>query len=68
MFVVLTTKEAGRFSDNAFLLEAGRGAARTIVFVPWGALDIAALKRSLRVEHLAEKFSENLTTRVHAAE
>jgi len=52
MFVMLTTKESGRFSDNAFLLEAG--AVRKVSFVAWGVLDIAALKASLRVEHLQQ--------------
>jgi hypothetical protein len=55
MFVVLTTTEHGRFSDNAMLIEAG--APRQIVFVSWGALNITALKRSLRVEHLAENLA-----------
>ena len=55
MFVVLTTKAEGRFSDNAFLLE--HGAAREILFYPWKELDAAMLsllRSSLRVEHLAE--------------
>ena len=52
MFVTLTTKEQGRFSDNAFLLEAG--AVRKVSFVAWDVLDIAALKASLRVEHLQQ--------------
>ena len=55
MFVVLTTKAEGRFSDNAFLLE--HGAAREILFYPWKELDeamLSLLRSSLRVEHLAE--------------
>ena len=57
LYVVLTTTAAGRFSDNAFLLEAGT--PRVIEFVSWkassGLVDAAELdllKRSLRVEHL----------------
>lgn len=65
MYVVLTTLANGRFSDNAFLLEAGNV---SVTFIPWGdaagppgspALQktIALLKRSLRVEHLAENLA-----------
>ena len=48
---------AGRFSDNAFLLEAGE--PKVIDFVSWGksgmdATQLALLKSSLRVEHLQE--------------
>eukprot|EP01052_Picozoa_sp_SAG31_P020591 SAG31_NODE_1556_length_7893_cov_1.993585_5_plen_144_part_00 len=54
MYVVLTTTAAGRFSDNAFLLEAGQ----TVVdFFPWSdmnAENMALLSASLRVEHLAD--------------
>ena len=55
MFVVLTTTEHGRFRDNAMLIEAG--APRQIVFVQWGAVNITALKRSLRVEHLVDNLA-----------
>ena len=67
MYVVLTTLANGRFSDNAFLLEAG-GAPRTIMFIPWGDAagaagspaiqrTLALLKSSLRVEHLAQNLA-----------
>ena len=52
LYVVLTTQAPGRFEDNAFLLEAGR--PRTLAFVPWGPLDAELLRKTLRVEHLAE--------------
>ena len=54
LYTVLTTRVAGKFSDNGFLLEAGK--STTIIFEPWVPLDAAAvalLKASLRVEHLA---------------
>ena len=72
MYVVLSTLANGRFSDNAFLLEAGAGAGATntttMTFIPWGnaagapgspALEktVALLKSSLRVEHLAENLA-----------
>ena len=52
LYVVLTTRADGRFSDNAFLLEAGM--ATVVDFLPWGPLDLQLLKTSLRVEHMAE--------------
>ena len=55
LYVVLTTTVPGRFSDNAFLVEAAT--TKTIDFVPWEAFgpgDLAALKATLRVEHLAQ--------------
>jgi hypothetical protein len=59
LFVVLTTQAQGRFSDNSFLLEAGRQNAREIEFIPWNdegldAKAMALLRSSLRVEHLSE--------------
>jgi hypothetical protein len=33
------------------------GAPRQTAFVPWCALNITALKRSLRVEHVAENLA-----------
>ena len=51
VFVTLTTRADGRFSDNAFLLLPSTGA--TVQFVPFGPLDLDLLKSSLRVEHLA---------------
>jgi len=52
LFVHFTTLAQGRFSDNSFLL---MGTQPTILqFVPFGgAADVALLKSSLRVEHLA---------------
>ena len=57
LFVVLTSQAAGRFSDNSLLLEAG---AATVDFISWeefGASQLATLKSSLRVEHLAENLA-----------
>jgi hypothetical protein len=54
LYVVLTTRAQGRFSDNAFLLEVGQ---TVVEFLPWTELDtegMALLKSSLRVEHLAQ--------------
>ena len=56
LFVVLTTEVAGRFSDNALLLEGAAAAAPTLFFEAWTQLgedDVGLLKKSLRVEHLA---------------
>ena len=57
VFVALTTTGRGRFIGNAKLTEAG--APRQTALVLWGALNITgpALKRSLRVEHLAENLA-----------
>ena len=53
LYVVLTTKAAGRFGDNAFLLEAGSDLA--VDFIPWETpVDMQLLESSLRVEHLAD--------------
>ena len=52
MYVVLTSQAPGRFEDNAVLLEAGK--PKAIRFVPWGPLDVALLRTTLRVEHLAD--------------
>ena len=55
LYTVLTTRVAGQFSDNGFLLEANE--PTTIIFEPWAPLDAAAtalLRASLRVEHLAD--------------
>jgi len=60
VYTVLTTKAQGRFSDNAFLVASGGGGetaatfTKRVSFLPWGALDLALLKSSLRVEHLQE--------------
>ena len=50
MYATFTTLAHGRFSDNAILLLPG---ATTIQFIPFGALQIDALRTSLRVEHVA---------------
>ena len=47
MYVTLTTLAHGRFSDNAFLLDDGKA---TVQFIPFGDLDLATLKASLRIE------------------
>ena len=59
LYVVLTTRAQGRFSDNVLLVEGGHGAAPAMVdFISWaGPLDataLALLTTSLRVEHLAQ--------------
>ena len=61
LYVVLTTAATGRFSDNAFLLEASE--PKVIEFVSWtpGGMDatqLAVLKSSLRVEHLQENLGQ----------
>ena len=54
-YVTLTTLAAGRFSDNAFLLLPGPGAARVVRFLPGGDAQAAgdALRATLRLDHLA---------------
>lgn len=52
-FVTLTTLAQGRFDDNVFWLPAA-GAARTVRFIPFGALDRDLLATTLRVEHLQQ--------------
>ena len=49
LFVGLTTAAHGRFSRNFFVMSAG---STVVDFVPFGALDDAALKATLRVEHV----------------
>lgn len=53
LYVTLTTLEQGYFSDNAFL--GTPTAAKVVQFIPVdnAGVDIAKLKASLRVEHLA---------------
>jgi hypothetical protein len=56
LFVVLSTKAAGRFSQNAFLLQAG-DMQQVVDFLPWGdfgAAEEALLRSTIRAEHLAE--------------
>jgi len=45
LYVVLTTRANGRFSDNAFVMLPGK---REIQFIPFGELDLKLLKSSLR--------------------
>ena len=49
-FVTLTTRAAGRFSDNAFVLVPP---SAVITFLPFGPLDLSTLTASLRSEHVA---------------
>ena len=49
LYVTLTTRAHGRFSDNAFAMPPG---ARQLTFVPLGTPDPKGLAASLRVEHL----------------
>ena len=51
MYVTLTTLAQGRFSDNAFVID-GSGKV-TVQFIPFGDLDLATLKSSLRVEDVS---------------
>ena len=50
MYVVLTTRAHGRFSDNAFVLLPGQ---RVVQFISFDGPDLAKLTVTLRVEHLA---------------
>jgi len=47
LFVTLTTLAQGRFSTNGFVMDQAK---TTVQFIPFGALDVALLKKSLRVE------------------
>ena len=49
LYVTLTTRAHGRFSDNAFAMPPGE---RRLSFVPLGTPDPKGLAASLRVEHL----------------
>ena len=57
LWVTLTTRAQGRFSDNAFLLRPGAANARTVQFIPFrdgtGKEDLGTLTSTLRVEHYA---------------
>jgi hypothetical protein len=56
MYVTLTTLAHGRFSDNAFLLDASSKFSRTIKFIPFRDFDAAAMTQltsSLRVEDVS---------------
>ena len=48
ILVTLTTLAQGRFSENVLVLPAGD---RVVNFIAFGALDVATLAASLRVEH-----------------
>ena len=56
LWVTLTSRAQGRFSNNAFLLPA---TSKTVQFIPFSSkstdatTDLAALKASLRVEDLS---------------
>jgi len=50
LYVILTTLAHGRFSDNAFALTG----STVVQFVPFGALDLGTLSKTLRVEHLQQ--------------
>jgi hypothetical protein len=49
LFVGLTTAAHGRFSRNFFVMAKGK---LEILFIPFGALDVATLNATLRVEHV----------------
>lgn len=50
LYVTLTTRAHGRFSDNFFALP--KGSTRTVKFLPFPSFDASELEPSLRVEHL----------------
>jgi beta-mannosidase len=52
LLVTLTTLAHGMFSDNVFLLT--QHAPMELLFTPYGPVDEAALRASLRVVHLAQ--------------
>ncbi len=53
LYVVLTTKAHGRFSDNAFCMPAVTTPGKfNVTFLPIGKPDVATLAATLRVEHL----------------
>ena len=49
LFVGLSTAAHGRFSRNFFVMAKGQ---TTVDFLPFGELDLATLKATLRVEHV----------------
>jgi hypothetical protein len=63
LYIVLTCGVSGRFSDNALMLEHGK--SRTVEFVGWvaelGTDDVALLRSTLRIEHLAQHVGEPAT-------
>jgi hypothetical protein len=54
VYVWLSTLAQGRFSQNGMVLRPGK---TTVLFVPFGELDVAGLRESLRVEHLQQHLS-----------
>ena len=52
LFVTRLTLAQGRFSDNCFLVEEGQKVE--LEFVAFPGFDLAELKSSLQVEHLAK--------------
>lgn len=62
LWVVLTTAAHGRFEDNAFLLRGGEdgdgggggGGSRTLEFIPFLPEQEEVLRKTLRVEHVAQ--------------
>ena len=62
LWVVLTTAAHGRFEDNAFLLrgggdgdrDSGGGGSRTLEFIPFLPEQEEVLRKTLRVEHVAQ--------------
>ena len=55
VYVWLSTLAQGRFAQNGIVLRPG---TTTIEFVPFGTLDLATLKASLRVEHLQQHLAQ----------
>ena len=53
LYVMLSTVAQGRFSDNAMLVQPTRE-PHQVQFIPFKGFDLAQLKATLRVEHLAE--------------
>ena len=49
LYVTLTTRAHGRFSDNFFAMSKG---TRTVTFLPFSTFVASTLEPSLRVEHL----------------
>ena len=47
LWVTLTTRAAGRFSENAFVMKGDRA---VVQFVPWDGFEVGELTESLRVE------------------
>ena len=52
LYVTLTTRSAGRFGENAFMLLPNT--PKKVPFLPWGQFDLSVFRQTLRVEHLQE--------------